>query len=79
MGTPVWARELANAKGFAPAGGDCYLGLPMTLIVRSVSFARSLLADRAGSSSIRFAFAIGLSASAVLILVRVGAAVAAGH
>lgn len=51
----------------------------MTLIVRSVSFAHSLLADRAGSSSIRFAFAIGLSASAVLILVRVGAAVAAGH
>ena len=36
----------------------------------------SLLADRAGLSSIRLALMIGLASSAVLVLVRVGVAVA---
>jgi len=36
----------------------------------------SLLADQAGLSSIRLALMIGLASSAVLVLVRVGVAVA---
>jgi hypothetical protein len=49
----------------------------MTFIARAFAFGRSLLADDAGSSQIRLAVLIGLSASAVLVLVRVGTAVAA--
>jgi len=36
----------------------------------------ALLQDRAGSASIKAALVIGLSSSAVLVLVRVGVAVA---
>jgi hypothetical protein len=46
-------------------------------IDRICVFSRSLFADERGTSSIRFAFIIGLSASAVLMLVHVGTAVAA--
>jgi hypothetical protein len=49
----------------------------MTFMARAFAFARSLLADDLGSAQIRTAFVIGLSASAVLVLVRVGTAVAA--
>jgi hypothetical protein len=51
----------------------------MTVIARVLAFGRSLLADDVGGSSTRTAFVIGLSASAVLVLVRVGTAVAAVH
>ena len=51
----------------------------MTAIARAFALVRSLLADDAGSTSIRYAFMIGLSASAVLVLVRVGTAVAAAQ
>ena len=49
----------------------------MSIFARANAFVRSLLADQAGGSSIKLAFVIGLSASAVLVLVRVGTAVAA--
>jgi hypothetical protein len=49
----------------------------MTFIDRALVFGRAVVADDCGSSQIRLAFLIGLSASAVLVLVRVGAAVAA--
>lgn len=51
------------------AGGVITWGLPMTIFAR-------LLADSAGMSSTRLALLIGLSCSAVLVLVRVGAAAA---
>ncbi len=51
----------------------------MTSMARAFAFARSLLADDLGSAQIRTAFLIGLAASAVLVLVRVGTAVAAVH
>ena len=49
----------------------------MTAFARAFALVRSLLANDAGGTSIRYAFMIGLSASAVLVLVRVGTAVAA--
>jgi hypothetical protein len=49
----------------------------MTFIDRAIAFGRSLSFDTLGSSQIRLAVMIGLSASAVLVLVRVGTAVAA--
>jgi Flp pilus assembly pilin Flp len=49
----------------------------MTIINHVCELMRSLFADECGISSIRFAVIIGLSASAVLMLVRVGTAVAA--
>jgi hypothetical protein len=49
----------------------------MTIFSRALAFGRSLLADKFGGSSTRLALMIGLSASAVLIVVRVGTAVAA--
>jgi len=51
----------------------------MTVFARVLGFGRSLLADDAGASSIRLAILIGLSSSAVLVLVRVGTAVAAAQ
>ncbi len=48
----------------------------MTMIARAVAFGRSMAADQAGSSSIRFALLVGLSASALLVVVRIGTAVA---
>ena len=51
----------------------------MTVFSRAIALVRSLLADDAGGSSIRYAVMIGLSASAVLVLVRVGTAVAAAQ
>ena len=53
------------------------LGFHMTFIARACAFAGSLLADDFGGSSTRLAFVIGLSASVVLVLVRIGTAVAA--
>ena len=50
----------------------------MTIINRVSALVRSLLADELGVSSTRLALMIGLSASAVLVVVRVGTAVAAG-
>jgi hypothetical protein len=50
----------------------------MTIFNRALALGRSLLADNASASSKRLALMIGLSASVVLVLVRVGAAVAAG-
>jgi len=50
----------------------------MTIINRVLAFGRSLLADELGVSSTRLALMIGLSASAVLVVVRVGTAVAGG-
>jgi hypothetical protein len=50
----------------------------MTIFDRALAFVRSLLADELGMSSTRLALMIGLSASAVLVVVRVGTAVAAG-
>lgn len=49
----------------------------MTFIARAFAVGRALLADDFGGSQIRLAIVIGLSASAVLVLVRVGTAVAA--
>jgi hypothetical protein len=49
----------------------------MLNVVRAFAFGRSLLADDFGGSSIRLALLIGLSASSLLVLVRVGTAVAA--
>jgi hypothetical protein len=49
----------------------------MTILDRAIALGRSLFADELGSSQIRMALLIGLSASAVLVLVRVGTAVAA--
>lgn len=51
----------------------------MTAFARAFTLVRSLLVDEAGGTSIRYAFMIGLSASAVLVLVRVGTAVAAAQ
>lgn len=56
-------------RGSLRAGGVRNVGIHMTTIV-------ALLKDKAGSSSTKLAFMIGLSASAVLILVRVGVAAA---
>ena len=53
------------------------LGFHMSLIARAFALARSLANCDAGSSTIRLALVIGLSASAVLVLVRVSTAVAA--
>jgi len=50
----------------------------MTIFDRVLACGRSLLADELGMSSTRLALMIGLSASAVLVVVRVGTAVAAG-
>lgn len=49
----------------------------MMHVARALAFGRSLFADNLGGSQIRMAVLIGLSASAVLVLVRVGTAVAA--
>ena len=60
-----------------PAGSE--LGdFKMTIFTRAYAFGRSLLADEVGASTTRLALMIGLSASAVLVLVRVGTAVAGG-
>ncbi|MBN9485938.1 MAG: hypothetical protein J0H44_01880 [Alphaproteobacteria bacterium] len=48
----------------------------MTTFARINAFVRSLAADQAGMSSMNFAVAVGLSSSAMLILVRVGAVAA---
>jgi len=60
-----------------PAGSE--LGdFKMTIFTRAYAFGRSLLADEVGASTTRLALMIGLSASGVLVLVRVGTAVAGG-
>ena len=64
------ARVLAKkSEGVRPAGGFWKLGIHMKTIV-------SLLADKAGFSSTKLALMIGLSSSAVLVLVRIGVAAA---
>ena len=65
------ARVLAKAGGgVRPAGrGSGNWGFHMTTIV-------ALLKDKAGVSSIKMALMIGLSSSAVLVLVRIGVAAA---
>jgi hypothetical protein len=50
----------------------------MTIINRALAFSHAVLADELGASTTRLAVLIGLSASAILVLVRVGTAVAAG-
>ena len=66
-----------STEGFVhrPAGVVTW-GFHMTTISRAFAFGRSLLADDAGTTSIRIAAVIGLSSSALLILVRIGTAVA---
>ena len=49
----------------------------MSHVVRALAFGRSLLADDFGASSTRLALVIGLSASALLVVVRIGTAFAA--
>jgi hypothetical protein len=56
-------------RGSLPAGGVLNMGIHMTTIV-------ALLKDKAGVSSTKLALMIGLSSSAVLILVRIGVAAA---
>jgi hypothetical protein len=64
------ARVLARERRGSPsAGGVLNVGIHMKTVV-------ALLKDTAGSSSTKLAFMIGLSSSAVLILVRVGVAFA---
>ena len=62
---------LANgAKGFAPGRRGSKLGdFHMKTVV-------ALLRDKAGASSTKLALMIGLSSSAVLVLVRIGVAAA---
>jgi hypothetical protein len=48
----------------------------MKIVSRAFAFGRCLLADDQGASSLRLAMLIGLSTSAVLVLVRIGTAVA---
>ena len=60
------ARRTRGSSGLA---GFLELGIHMTTFV-------SLLKDRAGASSLRLALMIGLSSSAVLVLVRIGVAAA---
>jgi hypothetical protein len=63
-------RGLVNrAKGFARPAPGKKLGTHMQTIV-------SLLKDKAGVSSTKMALMIGLSSSAVLVLVRIGVAAA---
>lgn len=54
-------------RGSLPAGGVQELGFSMTLI-------RALLQNDRGVSSTQFALMIGLSASAVLVAVRIAVA-----
>lgn len=63
------SEGLANTerRGLLPAGGVQDLGIHMTLI-------RTFLGDDRGASSTQVALMIGLSASAVLVLVRVALA-----
>ena len=56
-------------RGSLPAGGVRNVGIHMTTIV-------ALLKDKAGPSSTKLALMIGLSSSAVLVLVRIGVAAA---
>jgi hypothetical protein len=56
-------------RGSLRAGGFRNVGIHMTTIV-------ALLKDKAGSSSTKLALMIGLSSSAVLVLVRIGVAAA---
>jgi hypothetical protein len=56
-------------RGSLRAGGVRNVGIHTKTIV-------ALLKDKAGASSIKLAFMIGLSSSVVLILVRVGVAAA---
>jgi len=48
----------------------------MSTIARLPAFGRSLAADDAAMSSIRLALIIGFCSSAVLVIVRIGAAAA---
>ena len=62
---------------FPSAGGDRNLGFHMTIIARGRTLSRLLFSDDFGGSQIRLAVLIGLSASTVLVVVRIGTAVAA--
>jgi hypothetical protein len=48
------------------------------MFARISAFGRSLVVDQAGMSSVRMALIIGLSSSALLVLVRVAAAAMPG-
>ena len=66
-----------TGEGVRPqAGGVRDLGFRMTMIARISAFGRSLAGDQAGLSSVRMALIIGLSSSALLVLVRVATAAA---
>ena len=61
---------LANrGEGFAPAGEVKLGDFHMKTVI-------ALLQDKAGASSTKLALMIGLSSSAVLVLVRIGVAAA---
>jgi hypothetical protein len=66
------ARGLLRLAGFWPAG---VAGGILTWGCRMKTIA-ALFNDESGTSSTRLAFMIGLSASAVLVLVRIGVAIA---
>ena len=51
----------------------------MTMYQRSRAFGRAPLADESGRTTAYHALLIGLSASAVLIMVHIGATLAAAH
>jgi hypothetical protein len=65
-----------RTKGFVPRlVGFATWGFHM-MITRAFAFGRSLLANDVGATSLRLAILIGLSSSAILVLVRIGTAVA---
>ena len=70
----VWVLA-GGRRGSTSARGFKAWGLQKTIINRALALGRSLLANELGASSTRLALLIGLSASAVLVLVRVGTAV----
>ena len=64
------ARVLANrATGFSLGRRGSNVGIHMKTVV-------AILKDKAGASSTKLALMIGLSSSAVLVLVRIGVAAA---
>ena len=66
-----------RTKGFVPRlVGFATWGFHMMMITRAFAFGRSLLANDVGATSLRLAILIGLSSSAILVLVRIGTAVA---
>jgi hypothetical protein len=80
VGDRVWVPADGRQLGsFVRPAGYSSWGFQMTIFDRALGVGRLLLADDRATSSIRQALLIGLSASAVLVLVRIGTALGAGH